>query len=321
MKLCFISNFLNHHQLPICNAFYNLLHEEFYFIASEKIPEERLKLGYQDTFDVPYFIDGTKEDVYSILQECDVYILGDAPRDYIEYGYAHNKLIFFYRERMHKDGTWHKYSPLAQYNMRTIYAKKKTANSYLLCASAYTASDFVDYGCFKDKAFKWGYFPALSDKSLDELLANKEKNTIIWAGRFLDWKQPIQVIEAAKKLKQDNLPFHITMIGNGPEEEKIKAKISEYQLNDYITLTGSLPFQEVRTYMEKAEIALFTSNFMEGWGAVLNEYMSSASATIANYKAGSTIYLIDNENGIIYDDSVEMLYTYLKQLLTNDTLR
>ena len=65
MKLCFISNFLNHHQLPICNAFYNLLHEDFYFIASEKIPEERLKLGYQDTFDVSYFIDVTKEDVYS----------------------------------------------------------------------------------------------------------------------------------------------------------------------------------------------------------------------------------------------------------------
>lgn len=321
MKICFIANFFNHHQLPLCNALYNHLQDDFYFIQCEAIPEERIKLGYQKDFDVPYVIDATKNDVYPILNDCDMYIIGDAPLDYINYGYSHNKLLFFFRERMHKDGTWHKFSPLAQYNMRTIYSKKKTKNSYLLCSSAYTADDFASYGCFKNKTFKWGYFPAVSDKLLDELLSIKEKNSIVWVGRFLDWKQPIQVVEAAKLLKQDNIDFHITMIGNGPEEEKIKNKISEYHLDNHFTLTGSLPFKEVRTYMEKSEIALFTSNFMEGWGAVLNEYMSSACATIADYKAGSTLYLLNDSNGIIYDDTVSQLNAHLKSLLTNDELR
>ena len=56
---------------------------------------------------------------------------------------------------------------------------------------------------------------------------------------------------------------------------------------------------------------------MEGWGAVLNEYMSSACAPLANYKAGSTLYLLNNENGIIYDDTVDMLYKKIKHLLEN----
>lgn len=48
MKIVFVSNFLNHHQLPLCKAFAGMPHVEFHFIAAEPVPEMRLKLGYRD---------------------------------------------------------------------------------------------------------------------------------------------------------------------------------------------------------------------------------------------------------------------------------
>ena len=48
MKIAFFSNFLNHHQLPLCEALYNSEGVEFLFVACERIPEDRLKMGYED---------------------------------------------------------------------------------------------------------------------------------------------------------------------------------------------------------------------------------------------------------------------------------
>ena len=46
--------------------------------------------------------------------------------------------------------------------------------------------------------------------------------------------------------------------------------------------------------MEKSHIHLFTSNHLEGWGAVVNEAMNSGCAVVANREAGAVPYLIEH---------------------------
>ena len=48
MKIVFLSNFLNHHQLPLCKALTAMDGVEYYFVATTPIPDEQLKLGYED---------------------------------------------------------------------------------------------------------------------------------------------------------------------------------------------------------------------------------------------------------------------------------
>ena len=48
MKITFFSNFLNHHQLPFCKEMYKCIGEDFKFVATEPVPEERLNMGYHD---------------------------------------------------------------------------------------------------------------------------------------------------------------------------------------------------------------------------------------------------------------------------------
>jgi glycosyltransferase involved in cell wall biosynthesis len=58
--------------------------------------------------------------------------------------------------------------------------------------------------------------------------------------------------------------------------------------------------EAVRDHMEAADIFLFTSDFNEGWGAVLNESMNSACAVVASHAIGSVPFLLkDGENGFI----------------------
>ena len=53
-KFIFVSNYLNHHQIPFCNAMYTILQESFAFIQTEKMEEERVKMGWQEADQLPY---------------------------------------------------------------------------------------------------------------------------------------------------------------------------------------------------------------------------------------------------------------------------
>lgn len=318
MKLTFISNFLNHHQLPICNEFYKILGDDFKFVACEKVPEDRISMGYNKEFYVEYLIDGSNRDVVlEVLNNTDVLIAGSCPYEYMRFFIDLKNPLFLYTERMFKDGTWHKYSPLARYNMHTMFNKVFNDNMYLLCSSAYTASDYNDFNSFRNHYLKWGYFPELSKFSYEELKLKKKENSIIWVGRLIDWKHPEQAVLLAKFLKEKNINFKLTMIGGtGNQKKKIEKLINDNNLNEYILLTGNLHFTEVRKLMEESYIFIFTSDFNEGWGAVLNEAMSSGCGCVASYKAGSVPFLLNKTNGQIYDSTQEDLnnkvFRYIK---------
>ena len=46
MKVVFVSNYINHHQIPFCNAMREQLSEDFFFVQTEPMAEERIKMGW-----------------------------------------------------------------------------------------------------------------------------------------------------------------------------------------------------------------------------------------------------------------------------------
>ena len=75
--------------------------------------------------------------------------------------------------------------------------------------------------------------------------------------------------------------------------------------------------------MQKSDIFLFTSDKNEGWGAVMNESMSSACAVVACREIGSVPFLITHgENGLIYDKrGSNSLYHNISHLIQDKDLR
>lgn len=317
MNIVFLSNFYNHHQAYISRKLYELTDGNYRFIASSSLDDSRKKMGYpelEDRFVIVF--DGKDSTVQDMIDSADVVICGSSPEEWIANRKKQRKLIFRYSERPLKQGfQWWKY-PYRYYQFHKN--NPMGAPIYMLCASAYTQTDYSRFGLFKGRSFKWGYFPECKHyENIDDFIAKKTKNEILWCGRFLDWKHPDDVLRIAKRLKAVGKSFHINIIGVGEMESGLKAMSDQYELSEYVTFVGSVSSSKVREYMEKAAIYLFTSDRNEGWGAVLNEAMNSGCAVVASDAAGSTPYLVKNgENGFVYRmGDIEALYQAVEKLL------
>ena len=310
MKICMISNYINHHQIPFSEALFEQLGKDYTFIQTEPMEEERIKMGWGiDASTIPYVKFLYKEEAECIKQidNCDLLLVGWMEReDLIKNRLSNNKLTIRISERLYREGQYKAISPRGLVRKYMDHTKYRKNNVFLLCAGAYVASDFHIVHAYENKMYRFGYFPATRIYEGDSLFQKKPDMDIIqivWVGRFMKLKHPEFVIKLAKDLKDKGYQFHIHMIGSGDLENEIKEEINQNKLEKDITLYGFLKPEEVRIIMEKCHIHLFTSNYLEGWGAVVNEGMNSGLAEVVNSEVGCAPYLIqDGVNGLIYKE-------------------
>ena len=164
MKIAFFSNFLNHHQLPLCKAFLRCGDVEFLFVATEPISADRLAMGYEDMNAYPFVLRTYEslecENQANLIAETyDIVIFGATPKRYIKRRMDKNLLSFRFCERSLKKGAWRRFIPRTRNRIREEYIQYKDKYLYVLGASAYTAHDLALCGFNAYKCFQWGYFP------------------------------------------------------------------------------------------------------------------------------------------------------------------
>lgn len=325
MKTAFVSNYINHHQIPFCDEMYRLLEGEFIFVQTQPMEEERVRMGWHGEERPPYVKCWYEEPEYcrSLVMDCELVLFGGTDEEsYIQERLQAGKPVIRLSERLYKTGQWKSLSPRGlrkKYIDHTCYRKSPV---YLLCAGAYVPSDFHIVRAYPGKMYCWGYFPETRHYDIESLLAGKGwrdmaedwENALegreairlpylLWAGRMIDWKHPELAIETAAYLKRQGLSFHLEMVGDGELRQRLEEQRKRCGLEEQVSFSGSLPPEEVRRRMEKADIYLFTSNRQEGWGAVANEAMNSGCALVADHMIGSIPWLVAHgENGLVYQD-------------------
>lgn len=324
--LTFISNFFNNHQKFLSDELYKIFGKGYKFISTIDIPEERKNLGWVAPDDSRYVLSFENDSnvCKRVIIESDLLISGSAPEKLIRHRIRAGKILFRYSERPLKNGLeLLKYFPrLLKWHYKNPFYKP----IYLLCASAYTAGDYAKFGLFKNKTFKWGYFPETKIYDLEKLFSRKSNNkkvSILWTGRFIGLKHPEVSILIAEKLVKARYDFELKIIGTGEMESMLKKLVVDKKLSKYVKFLDPMPTEEVRLHMEQADIFLFTSDFNEGWGAVLNEAMNSGCAVVASHAIGSVPFLIKNNiNGLIYENgNLEMLYKKVVHLIEQPSFR
>lgn len=331
MKVIFVSNYFNHHQQPFSDAMYERLGDDYIFLATDAIEEERIKMGWQST-GRPHYVkqtnykDKQEVEIWSdIIERADVVIGSAYYYKLLLKRMKSRKLTFLYSERLYKTNSRLLKAPVHAYRACLL------RHSYMLCASAYTAFDYALTGNFRKKCFKWGYFPILKEyDNLERLIGGKGESeglkhqqdvSILWVARLIGLKHPEMPVKLAQYLKSKGYKFRVKIIGNGPLEYKLHRMVESHNLSECVELLGPKTPEEVREYMECSNIFLFTSDRNEGWGAVLNESMNSCCAVIANSKIGSVPYLLKNgENGFSYDSEKDF-FEKAETLVKDSALR
>lgn len=313
----FLSNILTHHQVALSESLWKITEGKYTFIETYK-GDRKSQLHSTGFSKKPYVLDywDNVELVNCLLKDADLVISGSAPEFLVRKRIKTGKLLFRYSERPLKRGLelWRYPDRFLRWHCRNPFWKP----IYMLCASAYTARDYKKFGLFKNKTYKWGYFPETKRyPDIEAMMAEKDTTEILWCGRFLVLKHPDDVLKVAREMKQKQYRFHMKLIGTGVMEESLRRMIQEEELADRVSLMGPMTPVQVREHMEKAGIYLFTSDRQEGWGAVLNESMNSGCAVIAGDAIGSVPYLLeDGKNGLVYKSgNVDQLAEKVEHLL------
>lgn len=308
MTFAFVSNYINHHQIPLCDALYERLGKGFAFIQTMPMEAERVEMGWGVAEnEIPYVM-CLYEDEYECLKrimESDVVLFGWTGReDIVMPRLQSGKTTLRVSERLYREGQWKAVSPrglVAKYREHIRYRKE---NVCMLCAGAYAASDFHLIGAYPDKLFKWGYFTKLRTYGDGAFAAMKPKEgplQIVWAGRFIPLKHPEYAVRLGAALQKNGHAFRIHMLGGGEMEAALKQEIRREGLSESFVFYGYTGPEQVRDVMEKCHIHLFTSNHLEGWGAVVNEGMNSGCVEVVDARVGAAPFLIRHgENGLLY---------------------
>lgn len=313
MRITFVSNYINHHQIPLCEALYSELGADYTFIETENMDEERIRMGWNpDNTALPYLcrMEEEPDEAARLIRESEIVLAGWAPsaEDLITARLEAGGITFRISERIYKEGQWRAISPRGLVAKYRQFGRFRDKPYYLLTAGAYVASDYALVRAFPDKMLRWGYFPPLrvyKDRELERI--KRESSTggiteMVWAGRFVDFKNPGVLIRLVHSLAERNAPFHMNIVGGGDGEEEYRRDVRESGLDPFVTFHGFLPPERVRDVMERCRIMVMTSDHGEGWGAVLNEAMNSGCAIVAGSEAGAVPFLVKNGvNGYIYN--------------------
>lgn len=328
MKIVFLSNYMNHHQLYLCNEWNELTKNNFYFIATMDTPEFRLKVGYKDynsqiNYVIKSYSSYPTDNVKKLINMADIVIVGGISNpirnNYLSERNRLNKIIFAYEERFFKGEFKHFLKNMLKFIIQKKYyiQFKKNTSYNIMAASAYMKKDCKKLK-IKKHVFAWGYFPFFSENDFDKP-CNFCKN-ILWVGRFIPYKHPEKMLLVARLLKKHNYNAKITMIGDGPLFIKLKKKVLREKLENKLLLLGSKDNAEVIDYYRQSDIFVCTSDADEGWGAVVNEAMAAKCAVVADIKIGSVPFLIQSGiNGLTYAKDKEMILA-IEKLLLNEKL-
>lgn len=333
MTIVFVTNYMNHHQKPIADYLYSKLGDGYKYVITKAMDETFLSVGYSNNdsmpYVIPYYKKENQEKIKQLVLEADVMITGGTRiPELIKLRLSTKKLLIFISERWHKTLKSYIAQPLNIINRR--FSRYNSENAYMLCASAFVPNDCRWELAFKNKTFKWGYFPPFEELDIEQLQKTREQHKTIQllsVARMLAWKHPELPLKAVKQLHNEGYRVHLTMVGGvfkeDPKSEKVQQACIDFvkknHLEDIVELKGAVKNEEVCKLYENADIFLFTSDRYEGWGAVLNEAMSRGCAVVASDMIGSVPYLIENgKNGLIFKSCNATDFTNKVRIFLND---
>ncbi len=138
---------------------------------------------------------------------------------------------------------------------------------------------------------------------------------VIWAGRFMPEKNPLQVVHTLSQLR--HLDWHCVMIGDGPQRPLVEREIQSQNLSDRFLLTGWLPHDEVMDWFSRSDI-LFMPSLSEGMPLVGLQGLAMGLAIVASNVGGFVDLVEPSRNGYLVDLSNEEGFVQpLQDLLTN----
>jgi glycogen(starch) synthase len=126
---------------------------------------------------------------------------------------------------------------------------------------------------------------------------------IAYVGRLVSEKGLPILFRAVQRLQEHGLAFHLTVIGDGPERNRLQALANEVAINQCVTFTGELERREVDRALRDLDVVVMPSLCEETAGLAAIEQMMSGGAVIVSDIAGLSEVVADTGLKFVPGDS------------------
>lgn len=153
-----------------------------------------------------------------------------------------------------------------------------------------------------------------------EYYKKRETKNVIAVGRLVLQKNFISLIRAWALIATQIPDWHLNIIGEGPERERLQNEIKQLHLEESITLKGFS--NEVDKELEQSSISVITSVY-EGFGLVILEAMAMGLPVISyTFPYGPRDIIENGTNGFLVPNQDEqVLSARILDLAQNEELR
>lgn len=200
-------------------------------------------------------------------------------------------------------------------NYRNIFKQILPKFNYNILLSKMTAKNFNDiYNCDNIKIINNIISKEKIYKKTKNIVYKKDKIlNLISIGRLCEQKDYNKLIEAFKKLKDDNLLENIKLniIGDGELKNNLQDKINVYNLNDNIKLLGKI--DNPYPLLKQSDLYVMSSRD-EAYPLVLIEAFM-CNVPVVTVDIASAKEMVDCKYGIITPNSIDGLYGALKKII------
>jgi len=146
-----------------------------------------------------------------------------------------------------------------------------------------------------------------------------ESVVVAFLGNLLEHKGLYHVVEALREVPDK--PWHLLVIGTGPEETRCRTLLEKSGLSERATFTGARDPSEVQSLLAGADLLTLPSR-IEGMPYVILEAMASSLPVVATSVFGIPEMVADNETGLLVaPDDVGQLRDSLTRLIDDAGMR
>ena len=192
-----------------------------------------------------------------------------------------------------------------------------------VCVSQYVHDDFCRLLDFQ-KPCRVLYNTVESDKILagasEEApgLENDGKIRLVAVGTLKQSKGYMRLLQIIKRLRDDQFPVHLYILGIGPLQQEMGEYIRQNKLRDNVTMLGyqTNPYK----YVSKCDLFVCAS-FAEGFSTAATEALIVGTPVSTVEVSGMKEMLgKNNQWGVVTENSEEGLYRGIKELLDDPAL-
>jgi glycosyltransferase involved in cell wall biosynthesis len=134
-------------------------------------------------------------------------------------------------------------------------------------------------------------------------------------------RKGIDQIISALALVENPGRFSLTLIGSGPERERLEQQAETLKLSESVDFAGEVRPDHVSGYLREADILLLASH-SEGRPNVVLEAMAAGLPVIATDIEGVNELVTDKSTGLLFSDgNIEQFANHLDLLISNSELR